>query len=137
MRDAGRWAALAVVTVSMWALPTDAVAARLWAAPDTTIVTSPEPTIPDTTTDTTTPETSGPDDSGLDDSGLDDSTPDDSMPDDALVGAGDPDSDVDTTTAAIAVVGFVALVVLASWWMVRRSDPDAEPMPRQPPGDLL
>ena len=56
---------------------------------------------------------------------------------DALVGAGDPDSDIDTTTAAIAVVGFVALLALASWWMVRRSDPDAAPMPPPPPSDLI
>ena len=35
--------------------------------------------------------------------------------------------------AFLAVVGFVLLVGLASWWMVRRSDPDAEPMPPVPP----
>jgi len=66
--------------------------------------------------------------------------PDESTPDDTLVGAGDPDGDIDTTVAAIAVIGFVILLGVASWWMVRRSDPDAQPMPPRsspPPSDLI
>ncbi len=51
-----------------------------------------------------------------------------------LVGAGDPDGDIDGTVALIAVIGFVVLLAIASWWMVRRSDPDSQPMPPRPPG---
>jgi hypothetical protein len=57
----------------------------------------------------------------------------DTIPDDTLVGAGEPDSDIDGTVAAIAVVGFVLLVGVAAWWMVRRPNPDAEPHPPVPP----
>ena len=66
--------------------------------------------------------------------------PEDSTPGDTLVGAGDPDDDVDTTVAVIAVVGFAILLGVASWWMVRRSNPDAQPMPPKagpPPSDLI
>ena len=66
--------------------------------------------------------------------------PEDSTPDDTLVGAGDPDDDIDTTVAVLAVVGFAILLGVASWWMVRRSNPDAQPMPPQgspPPSDLI
>ncbi len=58
-----------------------------------------------------------------------------SPPDDTLVGAGDPDGEIDGTVAAIAVIGFVVLLAIASWWMVRRSNPDNQPMPPRPPGD--
>ena len=57
-------------------------------------------------------------------------------PDETLVGAGDPDGEIDGSVAAIAVVGFLVLLAVASWWMVRRFDPDREPMPPRPPGDL-
>lgn len=66
--------------------------------------------------------------------------PGDSTPDDTLVGAGDPDDDIDTTVAVLAVVGFAILLGVASWWMVRRSNPDAQPMPPTagpPPSDLI
>lgn len=68
-----------------------------------------------------------------------DTTVEATIVDDTLVGAGDPDTDVDGTVAAIAVVGFLLLVAVAAWWMVRRSDPDAGPMPpaRPPPSDLI
>ncbi len=80
--------------------------------PDTPPATA-EPTPPDTTPpDTTT-----------------------SPPDETLVGAGDPDGEIDGSVAAIAVVGFLVLLAIASWWMVRRYDPDREPMPPRPPGD--
>jgi hypothetical protein len=62
---------------------------------------------------------------------------DDTTPDNALVGAGEPDDDIDTTVAVVAIGGFVALLAVASWWMVRRSDPDAEPMPPGPPPSEL
>jgi hypothetical protein len=58
---------------------------------------------------------------------------DDTTPDDTLVAAGEPDSDIAGTVAAIAVVGFVLLVGVAAWWMVRRSNPDAGPKPPVPP----
>jgi hypothetical protein len=109
---------------------------HVWSiAPDSTVDGSPEPT-----TEPSSPEPTGPDSTPVT-SEPDTSTPT-SQGDDELVGAGSPDSDVDSTTATIAVVGFVLLVALAGWWMVRRTDPDAEPMPRRhpetgPPSDLL
>ncbi len=66
--------------------------------------------------------------------------PEESTPDDTLVGAGEPDGEIDTTVAVIAIIGFVILLGVASWWMVRRSDPDAQPMPPRggpPPSDLI
>jgi hypothetical protein len=136
MREAVRWSALVIVAwAALWAGPQAAFAGDGWSgvpAPTTATSTgnAPEPTlepdIPETTESESTTATTEPDDS----------TPGTTI-DDALVGAGDPDSDIDTTTAAIAVVGFVALLGLASWWMVRRSDPDAAPMPPQPPSDLI
>ncbi len=70
------------------------------------------------------------------------SEPESAEPDETLIGAGDPDGEVDGTVALVAVVGFLALLAVASWWMVRRSDPDAQPMPAgrtggPPPGDLI
>jgi heme A synthase len=142
MASAARWTVLAAVAVSVWVGPS-AVSARhdLWSsAPDSTVdestgtttaPTTPEPSTPEPTTPESTPDTSEPDSSTS------------AVPgDDALIGSGDPDSDVDSTTAAIAVVGFVLLVALAGWWMVRRDDPDAEPMPpdhdrADPPSDLI
>jgi hypothetical protein len=133
MREAARWSALVVgvaaAAVSLWAVPHGVAAGEVWSGQPTSTIdgstndTTPEPgtTEPESTTATTEP----------------DDTAADTTIGDALVGAGDPDSDIDTTTAAIAVVGFIALIGLASWWMVRRSDPDAAPMPPQPPSDLI
>jgi len=132
MREAARWSTLAIVVwAALWAVPQAASAGGVWSgASASTIATStgttPEPDTPETTEPETTTATTEPDDSTAD-----------TATDDVLVGAGDPDSDINTTTAAIAVVGFVALLGLASWWMVRRSDPDAAPMPPQPPSDLI
>lgn len=142
MRDAARWSVLVVVAVSMWAVPLGAAAIGWTVAPGVSLIatvdTTPDPTVPDTTAPeaTTTTSTTEPDDSTPEDSGPGDSVPD-TPGDDDLVGAGDPDSDINTTTAAIAVVGFILLVGVASWWMVRRTDPDAGPRPRQPPSDLI
>ena len=124
---------MAVAMMSMWALPTAASAGRnVWSgAPDTT-VDQPSDTLPDATApDPTTPGSTEPDDSA----------PETSVQD-TLVAAGNPDDDIDTTTATIAVVGFIALLTVASWWMVRRTNPDAEPMPGQhgepgPSSDLI
>ena len=136
MREVARRSALVIVAwAALWAVPQAAAAGDGWSgvpAPTTARSTgnAPEPTTepdtPETTESESTTETTEPDDS----------TPDTTI-DDALVGAGDPDSDIDTTTAAIAIIGFVALLGLASWWMVRRSDPDAAPMPPRPPSDLI
>jgi hypothetical protein len=129
------------VAALVWVAPNAASARQdlQSGAPDATIdmppATTPEPTTPEPTTPDSTPD-SIPSTSEKD--GPTSTTPDD----EALVGAGDPDSEVDSTAALIAVVGFVLLVALAGWWMVRRSDPDAEPMPRNdpdagPPSDLI
>jgi hypothetical protein len=119
MRDIARGAAaigVGMLCALGLSLP---AAAALHSSTDVPSETTPE------TTEPTPPETS---------------EPDDSTPDDTLVGAGDPDDDVDTTVAVIAVVGFAILLGVASWWMVRRSNPDAQPMPPQggsPPSDLI
>ena len=136
MREAARWSTLVIVVwAALWAVPQAASAGGLWSGPSASTIaastgTTTEPTPEPDTTDTTEPEsttaTTEPDDSTAD-----------TTIDDVLVGAGNPDSDIDTTTAAIAVVGFVTLLVLAIWWLVRRSYPDAAPMPPQPPSDLI
>jgi hypothetical protein len=139
MREAARQsilvAGVAAAAVVLWMVPQGAAAGGMWSGlPQSMIATTPDPT-PDPTMEpeapgSTTPESTSPTTEPED-------TTADTPLDDALVGAGDPDSDIDTTTAAIAVVGFIALVGLASWWMVRRSDPDAAPMPPRPPSDLI
>ena len=134
MRDTARWPLLALALLAIGALPVGVARATFSSAtafaspvdsPETTASTAPEPTIP-----STSPATDP-----------DDSSPVTSTPD-TLVAAGEPDDNIDATTTSIAVVGFLLLLAIASWWMVRRSDPDAEPMPRTPnqselPGDLI
>lgn len=76
-----------------------------------------------------------------DDSAPDRTTPDTTEPG-GLIGAGEPDSHIDPLYTALAVLGFVGLVGVASWWMVRRDDPDAGPMPPRgdtdpPAGELI
>jgi hypothetical protein len=65
---------------------------------------------------------------------------DTAAPDTTIVGAGQPDDEVNATVTTIAVIGFILLLAVASWWMVRRRDPDAQPMPPAhdvPPSDLI
>ena len=142
MRSAARWPILALVVTALCTAPSTVAASRnVWSvAPDSTIEQStdttpdpiaPEPTDPEPSATDTTPDTTEPDDS----------VPSTSTKE-TLIAAGDPDDDVDTTTTAIAIVGFILLVAVASWWMVRRNNPDAEPMPRRdgqtgPPSDLI
>jgi hypothetical protein len=140
MPEVVRRTLLATVALSAWMAPSVASARHdVWtSAPNVTVDDStgpaPEPSTPEPEPDSTTPEstpaTSEPDPS----------TPTPSQ-DDALIGAGDPDSDVNPTTSTIAIVGFVLVIALAGWWMVRRSNPDAAPMPRprpeSPPSDLI
>jgi hypothetical protein len=120
---------LSLVTICM--LPVGAVGAVSAAAAQGATAT----TVPDATPTTTpTPTTPGTE--------PEDSAPETSVSGDTLVAAGEPDDDIDATTATIAVVGFVLLVGLASWWMVRRNDPDEAPMPpgaagSSPPSDLI
>ena len=141
MREAARWSTLVIVVwAALWAPPT-AAAADVWSGPAASTTPSPTATTPAPTATTPEPDTTDAPNTTEPESTIATTEPDDSTADtatdDALVGAGDPDSDIDTTTAAIAVVGFVALLALASWWMVRRSDADAAPMPPRPPSDLI
>ena len=133
---------LAVAVMALCAAPSEVAASHnVWsAAPDSTIDqttdTTPDPIAPDppdpeSSAPVTTPDTTEPDDS----------VPSTST-EETLIAAGDPDDDVDTTTAALAIIGFILLVAVAGWWMVRRTDPDAEPMPPRdgqtgPPSDLI
>ena len=55
-----------------------------------------------------------------------------------------PDSTIAQTTDSTPdpIAPDPTLVAVAGWWMVRRTDPDAEPMPRRdgqtgPPSDLI
>lgn len=124
MRDITRSAAaigVGALCVLALSLPAAAAGPVGAVAPSDTTPVSTEPAPPETTVP-------------------DDGAPDESTPDDTLVGAGTPDDDIDTTVAVVAVVGFVILLGVASWWMVRRSDPDAQPMPPRggsPPSDLI
>ncbi len=58
-----------------------------------------------------------------------------------LIGAGEPTGEVDPLAAAIGVVGFLVLMGFAAWWMLRRKNPDAVPLPPpsdvSPPSDLI
>ena len=133
---------LAIAAMALCAAPSEVAASRnVWSeAPDSTIEQTtdttpdpiaPEPTDPESSAPVTTPDTTEPDDS----------VPSTST-EETLIAAGDPDDDVDTTTAALAIIGFILLVAVAGWWMVRRTDPDAEPMPPRdgqtgPPSDLI
>ena len=103
--------ALGVLCALGLSLPANAVGRASTVAPSETTPATSEPAVPETTEPIDTEVTT---------------------PDDTLVGAGESDGEIDTPLTAIAVVGFVLLLALASWWMVRRSDPDAGPMP--PPG---
>jgi hypothetical protein len=109
---------IAVLFILSMALPTQAHAGLRSATTDP--VTS-EP-------DTSEPGTSEPATSEPTTSGPTTSTPTtgsaDSVEDEA-----DP---VDTTVAIIGTIGFVALIGVAAWWMVRRRNDDDEPHPRQP-----
>jgi len=118
-------AAIGVGVLCALALSGPALASERVATPEPSDSMVPGSTQPES------PETTEPEDT----------TPEDSTPDDTLVGAGDPDGDIDTTVAVVAVIGFLLLLAVASWWMVRRSDPDGQPMPPQSggaaPSDLI
>ncbi len=64
-----------------------------------------------------------------------DAPPDTSPPDTSPGDADDPEretveeEDEGVDVAPIAVVGFIILVAIASWWMVRRDDADDQPSP--------
>jgi len=102
---------------------------------------APPGTSPEASADTT-PAATAPDSSAPDDTDPTGSTPTDSAPDAA---AGDEDglgAELDPVSTTVAVFGFLALITLASWWMVRRSGLDAPPgrssSDRSPPsGDLI
>lgn len=72
----------------------------------------------------------------------DETEPEGTAPPTSLVGAGDPGGELEPAQVAIAIVGFLLLVGVAAWWMVRRDDPDTGPMPperddRFPPSDMI
>ena len=131
MRDAARWLVLTALALLISGLAVGAAGATTSTVDDPSGSTGPTPT-----TAPTSPEPSAPD------SNPQDSTPQTSSPDNTLIAAGEPDSSIDVTTTTIGVVGFILLIALASWWMVRRNDPDSRPMPRAPgqstpPSDLI
>ncbi len=78
---------------------------------------------PETTEPTTAPDPTEPDSI----------QPDSTEPDTTEPVAVDSDGDAaENTVAVIAVIGFGALIALASWWMVRRRDVDDVPHPPAP-----
>lgn len=74
--------------------------------------TPEEPTTPDTTTPETPPETE---------------------PTDPTTEPGASDDPVDPLSVALGILGFVVLLAVAGWWMIKRVDPDSQPHP--PPDD--
>ncbi len=136
MRSAPRWLLTALVMlIGVLAVGSASATASTVDDPSGTTATP-------TATATTVPEASAVPETSAPDSSPESTMPATSSPADTLIAAGEPDDSIDTTTATIAVVGFVLLVALASWWMVRRNDPDSEPMPRTPsqsppPSDLI
>jgi hypothetical protein len=81
-----------------------------------------EETPPDDTAPATTPPATNPPDEAPDSSEpVDDSS--------AVEGGSDgsePADELDPVLVALAVAGFVVLVGVAAWWMLRRDDPDAD-----------
>lgn len=78
-----------------------------------------------------TPTDSAPVDSTPQSTTPSDSTPDDTTPDDAPTQTdGNSDKSTDPLTAALALAGFVILLGIAAWWMVRHQSPDEQPYPR-------
>ena len=49
----------------------------------------------------------------------------------------DDDDGVETAAAVLGILGFIALVGVAAWWMVRLGNDDDAPHPRQPSLDDL
>ena len=53
--------------------------------------------------------------------------------------SGHANDDDNSTLVALGIVGFVVLLAVAAWWMVRRDDPDRRPLPTDDgwsPGEL-
>jgi len=118
-RISSRLAGFALIALFLGAslAPATAHAMELVGSPDTTETTEPDTTEPGTTEPgTTEPESSEPESSEPDTTGEED------------------ESD-DPTVAIIAVIAFVGLIGVASWWMVRRNDDDDAPHPRRPNPD--
>lgn len=132
MRDVKASVSSVVVafTFAAWALGgSTALAASSW--PESQPVdTAPVDTAPE---DTTPPVTTEPGDTVPGPTVPDATEPDATTAGERLVGAGEPDGDLDPLYVTLAIVGFIGLLAVASWWMVRRDDPDAGPMP--PPRD--
>lgn len=61
--------------------------------------------------------------------------PNTEAPDDTLVPADETvqEEDEALNVAPVAIVGFLVLLAIASWWMLRRDDADDQPSP--PPGE--
>jgi len=57
--------------------------------------------------------------------------PDDTLPDDTLVPGDETvqEEDEGLDVAPVAIVGFLVLLTIASWWMLRRDDVDDQPSP--------
>jgi len=94
--------------------------------------------VPSAAATPTTDETSPPDTSPADTSPA--RTTQESVPPASPDPTGDDTSD--RAAVAVAVVGFIALLGIAVWWMLRRTDPDDQPYPRpgnspDSPGDRV
>lgn len=109
---------IAVLFILAMALPTQAHAG-LRSVSTEPVTSEPETSEPDTSEPATSePTTSGPTTSAPTAGSAD--------------GAEDDDDPVDAAVAIIGTIGFVALIGVAAWWMVRLRDDDDEPHPRQP-----
>jgi hypothetical protein len=91
------------------------VAHALVASVDEPASTEPGTSQPDTTApDTTAPDTTAPPTT------------------EPVVATPATDGDDDAIVAVIGLAGFVALIAVAGWWMIRRNDDDDAPHPRSP-----
>lgn len=57
--------------------------------------------------------------------------PEDTLPDDAAVPSDESleEEDEGLNVAPVAIVGFILLLAIASWWMIRQDDVDDRPSP--------
>jgi len=55
----------------------------------------------------------------------------DTLPDDSIVPSDESpeEEDEDLNVAPVAIVGFILLLAIASWWMIRQDDADDRPSP--------